>query len=140
MTLQLGRYQLPREMMAKTKLAEAEYFFSAVKRTLHDPDKLCYNLSAFLSAWRSVPDVMLYDFAWRYSLGFTEEDRLTPHEFRIAARLLKRLQALEFLEWWNRRCEKIRTSPPPVTSRRPSSFEVMCVVPLVRAPRIELSF
>jgi hypothetical protein len=103
--------RLPRDMSARIKLAEAEYFFLAIKRTLHNPDKLNYNLSAFFSAWRSIPDVMLYDFANRYSLGFTEEDRLTAYEFRIAARVLNEDRALQFLKWWNQRCEKIRASP-----------------------------
>lgn len=102
---------MPREMGARSKLAEAEYFLAALKRTLHDPDRLHYNLSAFLSAWRSISDVMLYDFAWRYSLGFGQEDRLTYREFKTVAKVLKRAQALEFLRWWRDEFRDIKANP-----------------------------
>lgn len=29
------------------------------------------NISAFILAWHSIPEIMLYDFAERYSLGVT---------------------------------------------------------------------
>jgi len=87
-------------MQAKEKLKEVEYFLIALRRTSQNPEEFNYNLSAFLSALRSVPEFMLYDFADRYSLSFTREDYLTDDIFAVAAKVLRRQDVLDFLNSW----------------------------------------
>jgi hypothetical protein len=41
-------------------------------------DEFHFILSAFLSAWRSVLDVMLYDFADHYKIGLSRDDKMFP--------------------------------------------------------------
>jgi hypothetical protein len=43
-------------------------------------------MSAYLYAWRSILDVMLYDFSEFYSLGFTRDDWLDYDKFLKAAK------------------------------------------------------
>ncbi len=89
-----------RTMQAKLKLQEAEYFLGGLKRSETNPVEFNYNLSAFLSALSSVPDIMLYDFAEKYSLGITREVQIGDTVFRSVANALKKKDALNFLEWW----------------------------------------
>jgi len=67
---------LRKEMEAREKLQEAQYFLNKIKR-LEDKARvrasedefrkrnlsLRANLSAFILAWESIPDILLYDFA-----------------------------------------------------------------------------
>jgi len=96
-------------MRARKKLDEAAYFLNALKRT--DTEAFDYNLSAFLCAWRSILDVMLFDFAEKYSLGFSPEALLTEDKFRRAAEALGKKEASEFLAWWKTMLARISTSP-----------------------------
>jgi hypothetical protein len=99
------------EMHAKEKLEECRYFLDELRRTSQTPKNFNYNLSAFLSAWRSVMDIMLYDFAEKYSLGLSREDRFTDDGFGIAAKALKHIEALNFLEWWRREIGRLSQNP-----------------------------
>jgi len=104
-------HKIKLKMAAKEKLSEAEYFLNMLKKTPWRDPVFAYNLSAFLSSWRSVLDVMLFDFAQLYALGFEREDHLDYEGFEIAAKALGRKQALEFLKWWKRECEKLARTP-----------------------------
>lgn len=86
-------------MDTRNKLKEGKYFLDALIQTQDEPELCDYYLSAFLSAWRSVLDVMLYDFAEHYSLGITIEDYMTPHGFWLVSKALKNTQALGFYKW-----------------------------------------
>ncbi|MGA2310608.1 MAG: hypothetical protein ABSG57_13825 [Candidatus Bathyarchaeia archaeon] len=100
---------MKREMTANLKLNEAGYFLRAIKNTTDDT--FLFNLSAFLSAWRSILDVMLFDFAQKYHLGFGPEDHVTFETFRIVAKALKRGQALRFLSWWRKQERRVSGNP-----------------------------
>jgi len=94
------------------KLREAKYFLEAVTKTKTTQKRLfIYNLSAFLSAWRSVLDVMLYDFAVHYCIGLTRADRVLPHDFWIVAKAQNNTQALEFFKWWNKKRGELSNNP-----------------------------
>lgn len=98
-------------MDSKNKLEEVRYFLNKLRLTAQDGDEFMYILSAFLSAWRSVFDVMLYDYAERYSLGLTREDRITDHEFEIAAKALNHTEALRFIRWWRQQRSVLKQNP-----------------------------
>ena len=90
----------------RNKLEEARYFLEQFRETITKPKKNTFYLSAFLHAWRSVIDIMLYDFAEYYGLHNFEK----PNEFSSVitfanhisetARNQKKNQAAEFIEWW----------------------------------------
>jgi hypothetical protein len=76
-----------------------------------------FYLSAFLASWRSIPDVLLYDFAEHYGitdyykkLECVTSFRAVTNEssFRRAARNLRNSEALEFVDWWARNMKEIR--------------------------------
>lgn len=90
-------------MDTRNKLEEARYFLDALIRKERIPKEFIYNLSAFLGAWTSVPDVMLYDFAEHYRIGLTREDRMMHSDFRIVAKAQKNADALQFFNWWRRK-------------------------------------
>jgi len=98
-------------MEARNKLQEADYFLGMLRRTPQDRDAFMYNLSAFLNAWRSVLDVMLYDYAEKYCLGLTREDRVSDHEFEIAAKALNNAEALRFIKWWRQQRGRLIQNP-----------------------------
>ena len=93
----------------RNKLEEARYFLKEFIRTQKEPDthKPYFNLSAFLSAWRSVLDVMLYDFATHYNIGLTREDKMFPRDFWLVSKVQSKKQALQFLDWWNKKRSKL---------------------------------
>jgi hypothetical protein len=88
------------------KLREAEYFLEALRQTnFNKRDEFHYNLSAFLTAWRSILDVMLYDFAELFKIGLTRENKMFPESFEKAARTSRNTRALEFIKWWKKEKE-----------------------------------
>jgi len=89
-------------MDTRKKLQEAKYFLGMLQNT-KDRDEFYFVLSAFLSAWRSVLDVMLYDFAENYDIGLTRKDKMFPHDFWIVAYAKKDNRALEFFKWWDKK-------------------------------------
>lgn len=103
-------------METRNKLQEAQYFLNAVSTTEQSTGELYYDLSAFLNAWRSVLDVMLYDFAEHYHLGLTNEDMITEHDFELAAKVLNNNDALRFITWW--RQQRGSLSQDPLWSKR----------------------
>jgi hypothetical protein len=84
----------------RNKLAEAKYFLDILPNMTDDDDGFHYNLSAFLSAWRSTLDIMLYDLAEHFLLCFTREDDMSKRDFEVAAKALRNRTALQFISWW----------------------------------------
>jgi len=93
------------------KLNEARYFLEQFRETVLKPKISRFYLSAFLSAWRSFIDIMLYDFAEYYGLyNFKDQDARVHKKFSSlidfadyiskTARNQKKNQAVEFIEWW----------------------------------------
>lgn len=90
-------------MQATEKLDEARYFLDKLRITPQNRDhekEFMYLLSAFLNAVHSVLDIMLYDYAEGFSLGFTRDEKFTDRDFEVASRAKNDNQALEFILWW----------------------------------------
>lgn len=97
-------------MDTRFKLEEARYFLGQLIETQDDPKLSYFYLSAFLSAWRSVLDVMLCDFVEHYPLRLAEKSELkiTDRDFWVAANALKHAEALRFIEWWRQKADIVR--------------------------------
>ena len=108
-----------RGMRAGRKLDEAKYFLKVLRQLektgyVWKParrEAFHHNLSAFIVAWRSVVDVMLFDFAELYSLGFDPRDRITDSTFEVAAKALRHHEALKFLAWWRQKIRRLKKNP-----------------------------
>lgn len=97
--------KLGKTLDTRYKLQEAKYFLDTLLKTKHGEEPFYYNLSAFLSAWKSVFEIMLYDLAEHYSIGLTRKDKMYPHDFWIVAYAQKHSQALQFYKWWSKKRE-----------------------------------
>jgi hypothetical protein len=98
-------------MDTRNKLTEAKYFLDALIATQDKQEVFYFSLSAFLSSWKSVPDVMLYDFLDHFSLGLTREDKMYPHDFFIVAKSQDNKPALEFFKWWDKKRDELSKNP-----------------------------
>jgi hypothetical protein len=98
-------------MDTRTKLKEAKFFLDALMETRDELEKFNYNLSAFLNSWRSVLDVMLYDFVEKYSLGLTRDDKVTDRDFWVAANAQNLMDALRLIEWWRKKQGVLKHNP-----------------------------
>jgi hypothetical protein len=92
----------------RNKLEEAHYFSRRLKETKDDPKIYYYYLSAFLTAWRSVLDVMLYDFAEHYPLRLDRKVFIDNYIFWVAANAINHTEALNFIVWWNEKADIVR--------------------------------
>lgn len=95
----------------RNKLEEAQYFLEQFRETILKPKKNRFYLSAFLHAWRSVIDIMLYDFAEYYGLHahaneFSSAVTFANHVLETA-RNQKKNQAVEFVKWWSKKLLKV---------------------------------
>ena len=98
-------------MDTRKKLSEAKYFLDLLPSFQEDENKFYYNLSAFLNAWRSVLDIMLYDFAEHYSLGFTRGVELNDKDFFAVATALSKTEAVKFVKWWRKKQGELKDDP-----------------------------
>ena len=98
-------------MHTRNKLREAKYFLDILPEMQEDADKFDYNLSAFLNAWRSVLDIMLYDFAENYALGFSRDVEMNHKEFHAVASALTNHEAVRFIRWWRKKQGELNNSP-----------------------------
>jgi len=94
---------------SEKKLQEAEFFLGKIYEATED--EILYYVSAFLSAWRSVFDFLLYDAAIFFELGFNRNEDMRPWHFRWAAKRLENVQALKFLSWWDSNLSNLRKDP-----------------------------
>lgn len=88
-------------MEARYKLKETRHFLDNLKTLNKGSDEFIFNLSAFLTAWRSVIAVLLYDYMEKY-FGFTREEHFGPRDFEIAARVSGNPDAISFVTWWRK--------------------------------------
>ncbi len=95
----------------RKKLAEAKFFLDKLQELSNNSDHFYYNISAFLSAWRSTLDIMLYDFAMMFPLGFTREDDLKMRDFKVAARAAQHTEAVRFIDWWENKQSSLGSTP-----------------------------
>lgn len=87
-------------MDTRKKLREAAYHLDALRKNQANDEPFEFEMSAYLYAWRSILDVMLYDFSEFYSLGFTRNDWLDFDRFLKAAKAKKCRDAEGFICWW----------------------------------------
>lgn len=86
------------------KLREADFFLKALHKTsFNNRDEFHYYQSAFLSSYRSILDIMLYDFAELYRIGLTRENRLFYSDFNRVTHATQNTRALEFIKWWRQK-------------------------------------
>ena len=104
------------EIEANEKLSEAKYFldkmryldFMGLETGMFEDKEFGYNLDGFLVAWHSALDVLRYDFAEKFSLGITRQDRASRDYFRHLAKALASKnpkdfsEAAVFYEWMDR--------------------------------------
>ena len=90
-------------MHSQKKYKECVFFFKKLERFDEDDIEWDFYYSAFLAAWRSVLDVLLYDAAFRFNLGFTINDKIREWQFQWAAKKEENVNALSFLSWWSRK-------------------------------------
>ncbi len=101
-------------MQCEDKLGEARFFLRKLEFTPQDAGhdtEFMYLLSAFLSSWRSVTDVMLYDFADKFHLGFSRDEPITDHDLEIAARAASNAQASQFVVWFKQQLGTLGNNP-----------------------------
>jgi len=98
-------------MQTRNKLEEAKYFLDNLPTVRENSNGFRCNLSAFLNAWRSLLDVMLYDFDEFYNLGFTREVEMNDKEFHAVAKALGNEEALGFIRWWRQKQGMLKNSP-----------------------------
>jgi len=97
-------------METNYKLAEAQYFLSRLKGLKDNPDEFMYNLSAFLSAWRSVLDVLLYDYAEKY-FGWGRDEKFDVRDFEVAAKTSGKKDAQDFIQWYKKQIKLLSQNP-----------------------------
>jgi hypothetical protein len=91
-------------IQAYTKLDESAFFLEKLKEIRgtsipENPEQNFY-FSAFLHAWKGALDVLLYDFAIIYDLGFDRNDKMMPWQYLWAAKRLDDMNAMRFFKWW----------------------------------------
>jgi len=106
------------DVRARGKLDEAAYFLEHLEKFEDRKELFDCNLSAFVVSWHSVIDVMLYDFAEGFSLNLTRDDYLGEDQFRLAAKVLDRKEALDFLRWLINETRKLREKHRILFERR----------------------
>lgn len=101
-------------MQAEEKLEEARYFLRMLNATPQDiphEREFMHVVSAFLSSWRSVLDVILYDYSDKYHFGFSRDEAISIRDFEIAARVTNNTQALQFLTWFKQQIGILSNNP-----------------------------
>lgn len=101
-------------MQSEEKLAEAKYFLDLLKVTPQDnahQKEFMYKLSAFLSAWRSVIDIILYDYVDKFQFCFSQDEEITMRDFEVAARATNNTQAQTFIQWYRQQVSMLGQNP-----------------------------
>ena len=94
---------------ALEKLKEVAYFLNQIDTG--NSDAYSYHVSAFLSAWRSVFDILLYDAAEAFDLGFIRTEKRNDHQFLEEAKRLENSVAQAFHVWWKRKLTALSEDP-----------------------------
>lgn len=96
-------------MSVMNKLEECRFFLTQVQEESDDPKINSFYQSAFLSAWRSLLEYLLYDYAEYYGITkyYAKLEHATSFKtwtdersFRFAAKDLENNGALKFIRWW----------------------------------------
>jgi hypothetical protein len=95
---------------AETKLQEAEYFLTMMRSHTGGTQEFMFNLSACLTAARSVMDVLLYDYGCQYGL-FTLNDKIHADDFQRLATSQNHHDAVNFYSWWTQKVTILANDP-----------------------------
>lgn len=97
-------------METRRKLGEAKFFLERLHESEDNYDIFSYYLSAFLSAWRSVVDIMLYDVVEHY-FGLSRDEKIFRRDFKHLAQILGNKEALQFIYWFNHKIGILQENP-----------------------------
>lgn len=89
------------------RLREAKFFLGFLVACSTEREDLDFYLSAFLNAWRSVLDIMLYDFAEKFSLPFTRKEKIMASDFELVGRQ----DISKFIKWWKTKWNLLSKNP-----------------------------
>jgi len=96
-------------MPVNYKIKEAKFFLQKIKDNYEKSPDNQYYLSAFLSATFSIRDHLLEDYNLKFDLGIPLNDKLTIKKFEDKARKLNKDNALEFILWYKKKIEEIKS-------------------------------
>lgn len=97
-------------MVADQKIEEAEYFLDKITQATTRKD-FVPNLSAFLSATRSIPDYLLEDYNAKFGLNIRLNKKLYPRTFRRRATKEGNSIARKFIQKYNSQLNIIYEDP-----------------------------
>ena len=80
------------------------------KLYLKNEEEFTFELEAFLTKVKSVPDVLLEDFNIKFGLGINLETKLNSDAFERKALQLGNNEALAFIKWWKNKIHSIKSS------------------------------
>jgi hypothetical protein len=106
-------------MDSRKRLGEAKFFLDQLKNHESDSEKFEYYMTAFLTSWRSVMDVMLYDVAEHF-LGLSRDDQYNEEEIRAIAEKKGCKEVINFVSCWSGK-QKILLKTP-LWNKRNVSF------------------
>lgn len=103
-------------MSADKKVLGAEYHLKNMKNYyIVDEQSFNYEVEAFLTKIRSIPDVLLEDYNLKFGLGIGLDEKLYPRVFEEKVKTLKdekiQKEATKFLEWWKVQVAKFESDP-----------------------------
>jgi len=103
-------------MSADKKVLGAEYHLKNMKNYyIVDEQSFVYEVEAFLTKIRSIPDALLEDYNLKFGLGIGLDEKLYPKVFEEKVKTLKdekiQKEATKFLEWWKAQVAKFESDP-----------------------------
>lgn len=93
-------------MVAEQKIEEAAYFLEKIKQAATRRD-FVPNLSAFMSAMRSIPDYLLEDYNMKLGLNIPLSETLYPKDFRREAKNQSNQIAKKFIDRYDTELRKL---------------------------------
>ena len=93
-------------MVVDEKIEEAKYFLDKIKKAAERKDFIP-NLSAYLSATRSIPDYLLQDYNVKYGLKMSLDKTLNKDIFEEVARRINNPNAIAFIKSYNNNFKKL---------------------------------
>jgi hypothetical protein len=94
-------------MVVDEKIEEARYFLDKIKKATERKDFIP-NLSAYLSATRSIPDYLLEDYKVKYGLKISLDKTLNKDIFEEVARKRNNPNAIAFIKGYNNNFKKLK--------------------------------
>ena len=94
-------------MVVDEKIEEANYFLDRIKKATERKDFIP-NLSAYLSATRSIPDYLLEDYKVKYGLKISLDKTLNKDIFEEVARKRNNRNAIAFIKGYNNNFKKLK--------------------------------